>query len=60
MNFHVKKGDEVVIISGAHKGKRGKLIAEGTVAEPKERLQSSSDVALEDMFLELTEEIPGS
>lgn len=23
---HVKKGDEVVIISGAHKGKRGKVI----------------------------------
>lgn len=25
--FHVKKGDEVVVISGADKGKRGKLIA---------------------------------
>ena len=24
--FHVKKGDEVVIISGSHKGKRGKII----------------------------------
>jgi large subunit ribosomal protein L24 len=24
--FHVKKGDEVVIISGADKGKRGKII----------------------------------
>jgi len=24
--FHVKKGDEVVIISGAEKGKRGKII----------------------------------
>jgi large subunit ribosomal protein L24 len=25
--FHVKKGDEVVVISGADKGKRGKIIA---------------------------------
>jgi len=32
--FHVKKGDEVVIISGAHKGKRGKLIA---IASTKQR-----------------------
>ena len=24
--FHVKKGDEVVVISGADKGKRGKII----------------------------------
>ena len=25
-NFHVKKGDEVVVISGSDKGKRGKII----------------------------------
>lgn len=25
--FHVKKGDEVVVISGTEKGKRGKIIA---------------------------------
>jgi large subunit ribosomal protein L24 len=25
--FHVKKGDEVVVIAGAEKGKRGKVIA---------------------------------
>jgi len=25
--FHVKKGDEVVVIAGADKGKRGKVIA---------------------------------
>ncbi len=25
--FHVKKNDEVVVIAGAHKGKRGKVIA---------------------------------
>jgi len=25
--FHVKKGDEVVVIAGADKGKRGKIIA---------------------------------
>jgi large subunit ribosomal protein L24 len=25
--FHVKKGDEVVVIAGAEKGKRGKIIA---------------------------------
>ena len=25
--FHIKKGDEVVVISGAEKGKRGKIIA---------------------------------
>lgn len=24
--FHVKKGDEVVVIAGAHKGKRGKIL----------------------------------
>jgi large subunit ribosomal protein L24 len=24
---HVKKGDEVVVIAGAHKGKRGKILA---------------------------------
>ena len=42
--------DRVIIL------KRGKLIAEGTVAELKERLRSSADTSLEDMFLELTEE----
>ena len=25
--FHVKKGDEVVVIAGAEKGKRGKILA---------------------------------
>ena len=25
--FHVKKGDEVVVITGAERGKRGKIIA---------------------------------
>jgi large subunit ribosomal protein L24 len=24
--FHVKKGDEVVVIAGSHKGKRGKIL----------------------------------
>lgn len=33
--FHVKKGDEVVVISGAHKGKRGRII---TVLKPKHRV----------------------
>jgi large subunit ribosomal protein L24 len=33
--FHVKKGDEVVVISGAEKGKRGKVIA---VEAKKERV----------------------
>lgn len=32
--FHVKKGDEVVIISGTEKGKRGKIIE---VLRSKER-----------------------
>ena len=27
MRFHVKKGDEVVVIAGAERGKRGKIIA---------------------------------
>ena len=27
MRFHVKKGDEVVVIAGAEKGKRGKIIS---------------------------------
>jgi ABC-2 type transport system ATP-binding protein len=44
--------DRVIIL------KRGSLIVEGTVAELKTKLQSSSDVSLEDMFLELTEEAP--
>ena len=26
MSFHVKKGEEVVVIAGADKGKRGKII----------------------------------
>jgi len=25
--FHVKKGEEVVVIAGAHKGRRGKIIS---------------------------------
>ncbi len=33
--FHVKKGDEVVVIAGAEKGKRGKIIA---VATKKQRV----------------------
>lgn len=33
--FHVKKGDEVVVISGAEKGKRGKII---NVNAAKERV----------------------
>ena len=27
MKFHVKKGDQVVVIAGAERGKRGKIIA---------------------------------
>ncbi len=27
LRFHVKKGDEVVVIAGAEKGKRGKIIS---------------------------------
>jgi ABC-2 type transport system ATP-binding protein len=42
--------DRVVIMQ------RGRLIVEGTVAELHERLASSADVSLEDMFLELTQE----
>lgn len=33
--FHVKKGDEVVVIAGTEKGKRGKLIS---VLRDKERV----------------------
>ncbi|HEX7469838.1 MAG TPA: 50S ribosomal protein L24 [Verrucomicrobiae bacterium] len=33
--FHVKKGDEVVVIAGSQKGKRGKIIA---VATGKQRV----------------------
>jgi len=33
--FHVKKGDEVVVISGAEKGKRGKILE---VITAKERI----------------------
>ncbi len=31
--FHVKKGDEVVVIAGAERGKRGKIIAVQTKKE---------------------------
>ena len=34
-SFHVKKNDEVVMLSGAHKGKRGRIIA---VLGKKERV----------------------
>lgn len=27
MNFHVKKGDEIVVLAGKEKGKRGKIIS---------------------------------
>ena len=33
--FHVKRGDEVVVITGAEKGRRGKIIA---VLRKKERV----------------------
>jgi len=33
--FHVKKGDEVILISGADKGKRGRIIS---VAPKKQRV----------------------
>jgi len=35
MKFHVKKGDEVVVLAGREKGKRGKIIA---VLSKKERV----------------------
>ena len=35
MKFHVKKGDQVVVIAGAEKGKRGKVIA---VSPKKQRV----------------------
>lgn len=44
--------DRVIIL------KRGQLVVEGTVPELKAKLQSSADASLEDIFLEITEEIP--
>ena len=35
MKFHVKKGDEVVVLAGKEKGKRGKII---TVLSDKQRV----------------------
>ena len=35
LRFHVKKGDEVVVIGGADKGKRGRIIS---VAPKKQRV----------------------
>jgi large subunit ribosomal protein L24 len=35
MKFHVKKGDEVVVIAGKEKGKRGKIIS---IAVKKQRV----------------------
>ena len=43
--------DRVIILKG------GKLLVEGTVSELKQLLKSGSEVSLEDMFLELTEEL---
>ncbi len=34
MKFHIKKGDEVVVVAGKEKGKRGKIIA---IASGKQR-----------------------
>ncbi len=34
MKFHIKKGDEVVVLAGKEKGKRGKIIA---IASGKQR-----------------------
>ena len=31
--FHVKKGDEVVVIAGSEKGKRGKIISVATKSD---------------------------
>jgi len=42
--------DRVIILN------KGRLIEEGTVAELHDRLKSSTDSTLEDMFLQLTEE----
>jgi large subunit ribosomal protein L24 len=35
MKFHVKKGDEVVVLAGSDKGKRGKVIS---IATKKQRV----------------------
>jgi ABC-2 type transport system ATP-binding protein len=45
--------DRVIILN------KGQLVAQGTVVELKERLSSSADSSLEDMFLELTEDVTG-
>ncbi len=44
--------DRVIILN------RGRLIEQGTVEGIKERLRSSADTSLEDMFLELTSDVP--
>ena len=33
MKFHVKKGDEVVVLAGKEKGKRGKIISVNSVKQ---------------------------
>ena len=45
--------DRVIILN------KGQLDAQGTDVELKERLSSSADSSLEDMFLELTEDVTG-
>jgi len=35
-NFHVKKGDEVAVISGSHRGQRGKVLE---ILASKERVR---------------------
>ena len=42
--------DRVIILN------RGRLVVQGTVADLKSQITSSSDLSLEDLFLELTGE----
>ena len=44
--FHVKRGDPVVVISGSHRGKEGKILeilpAKGRLWSPSERFRTTT------------------
>lgn len=55
MKLHVKRGDEVVVINGAHAGKRGKIL-EVRVAEQRAIVEG---VNLVKKHMKKTEKTPG-
>ena len=53
-NFHIKRGDQVVVIAGAHKGKEGKVLE---ILAPKSRARVEG-VAMIKRHLKKSQEHP--